>query len=161
MKKLVIRPVGERDKPWVVDFVCEHWHAPEVVTHGKIFHPDELPGFVAEQGGHRIGLITYTIEGEDCEIITLNSLIEGVGIGTELLKAVIQAAIAKKCRRIFAVTTNDNVNALRFFQTRGFVLAALRRNVIEEARKLKPQIPSHGYDDIPIRDEIEIEMALG
>jgi hypothetical protein len=53
------------------------------------------------------------------------------------------------------------MHALRFYQKRGFSLAAVHRNAVDEARrKLKPEIPIIGLDGIPIRDEIELEMAL-
>jgi hypothetical protein len=57
------------------------------------------------------------------------------------------------------VTTNDNLTALRFYQRKGFVLAALRPNAMKETRKRKP-VPLLGGDGIPIRDEIELERIL-
>jgi len=57
-------------------------------------------------------------------------------------------------------TTNDNLNALRFYQKRGFVLAAVYPEAIERARKIKPTISLIGYEGIPLRDEIELEMPL-
>ena len=70
------------------------------------------------------------------------------------------AAVAAGCRRLWLITTNDNLPALRFYQRRGFVLAALHRDAIAASRRLKPQIPLLGLDNIPIRDELELEMAL-
>lgn len=130
----------------------------KVVSRCCVHNADELPGFIAVQDKNPIGLVTYRIEDFECEIVTINSLCEGVGIGTELLKAVIQTAGSASCKRIWAITTNDNLNALRFYQTRGFVLAELHRNAIEKSRELKPEIPVYGIDNIPIRDEIEVEM---
>jgi hypothetical protein len=52
------------------------------------------------------------------------------------------------------------MNALRFYQKRGFVLVAVHRNALEQSRKLKPEIPLIGDDEIPLRDEIELEMML-
>jgi hypothetical protein len=58
-------------------------------------------------------------------------------------------------------TTNDNVDALRFYQRRGFRLAALRTRAVDELRRrLKPTIPAVGEHGIPIRDEIELEIEL-
>jgi len=51
------------------------------------------------------------------------------------------------------------MNALRFYQKRGFVLVKVHRNSLEFARKLKP-VPLIGADGIPLRDEIELEMVL-
>jgi len=36
----------------------------------------------------------------------------------------------------------------------------LNRNALEVSRKLKPEIPQIGYDGIPLRDEVELEMIL-
>jgi ribosomal protein S18 acetylase RimI-like enzyme len=58
------------------------------------------------------------------------------------------------------VTTNDNVDALRFYQRRGFRLAALRAGAVEDARaRLKPEIPWTGADGIELRDELELEKV--
>ena len=65
------------------------------------------------------------------------------GVGTALLNALLRAV--SRCDRIWLVTTNDNLEALRFYQRRGFVLSALRPGAVEEARKqLKPQISTVG-----------------
>ena len=58
------------------------------------------------------------------------------------------------------VTTNDNTSALRFYQRRGWVLAAVHVGGIEASRRIKPSIPARGNDGIPIRDELELECAL-
>ena len=68
-------------------------------------------------------------EGE-CEIVTIDSLAEGRGVGSALVAAVIDAARRAECRRVWLVTTNDNLPAIRFYQKRGFVLAALRRDAV-------------------------------
>jgi GNAT superfamily N-acetyltransferase len=154
-----LRPVHSDDKDWIRTLIREHWAAEFVFVHGKIFHPHDLPGFIAEAGTVKTGLITYSIAGEGCEIVTLDSLEREKGIGGALIEAVKNAARRSGCRRLWVVTTNDNLHALRFYQREGFTLAALRPNVMDAARKLKP-IPPLGQDGIPIRDEIELEMTL-
>lgn len=160
MEEAQIRPIEPADGVWVRELLVERWLSEKVVSRGRLHQPDLLPGFIAWQGENRIGLVTYEIVGDECEIVTLDSIVEGVGIGTELLKSVLQVAVQEKCKRAWLVTTNDNINALRFYQTRGFIMAALHRNAIEESRKLKPEIPERGFDNIAIRDEIEFEMML-
>jgi ribosomal protein S18 acetylase RimI-like enzyme len=105
-------------------------------------------------------LITYRVEGDVCEIITLNSLVEGRGIGTALVQAVREAAVEAGCRRLWLITTNDNLTALRFWQKRGFSLVRVYRNAVTDSRRLKPEIPLTGEHGIPIRDEIELEIIL-
>ncbi|MBK9123270.1 MAG: GNAT family N-acetyltransferase, partial [Chloroflexi bacterium] len=62
--------------------------------------------------------------------------------------------------RLWLITTNDNLDALRFYQKRGWHLVAVHRDALNESRRLKPQIPIIGMDGIPLRDEIELEMTL-
>lgn len=155
-----IRPTDHGDKEWVVRLLSAHWGSPRIVTRGKIHQADSLPGFVALYNGELIGLVTYRIADDECEVVTLNSLRESMGIGTTLLRAVKNAALAANCRRLWLVTTNDNLAAIRFYQKRGYVLVALHRNALEQSRRLKSEIPVLGIDGIPLRDEIELEMLL-
>jgi len=100
------------------------------------------------------------VRDNSCEIISLNSLKENRGVGTALIDEVIKAARQQNCRRIFLVTTNDNLHALGFYQRRGFALAGIRRRAVDEARKIKPGIPLIGMNGIGLHDEIELEMSL-
>jgi ribosomal protein S18 acetylase RimI-like enzyme len=64
------------------------------------------------------------VEGDSCELVTIDSLDEGSGVGTALVEAVAKAARAAGCCRLWLITTNDNLRALRFYQRRGFELVA-------------------------------------
>jgi ribosomal protein S18 acetylase RimI-like enzyme len=154
-----IRPTDSDDGDWVSQFITERWGAEFVVAHYEVFHCRDLPGFVATDEEEKVGLLTYIIVGDDCEIVSLDSLRPCAGIGTGLIDAAKGAAIESGCKRLWLVTTNDNMNALRFYQKRGFELVKINRNAIKFARKLKP-IPLIGADGIPLRDEIELEMML-
>ena len=140
--------------------IAEHWGAESVVAHGTLYHPADLPGFVAELDGKVAGLVTFHVAGDTCEIVTLDSLRPGQGIGTALIEAVKAAASAAGCRRLWLITTNDNLHALGFYQKRGFRLVAVHPGAVDAARRLKPEIPLIGNDGIPIRDEIELEIVL-
>jgi ribosomal protein S18 acetylase RimI-like enzyme len=155
-----IRPVTNAERTWVRDFIIRHWGAEIVIVHGAVYRPHELPGFIAYYGDAKIGLVTYQIDGDACEIVTLDSMRENIGVGTALIKAVKDVAQLAKCKRLWLITTNDNLHALRFYQKRGFFLVAVHRNALDASRKIKPQIPLIGDDGIPLRDEIELEMAL-
>ena len=160
MNTFQIIPVSGDDKAWITSLLQEWWAGPLVVTRGKIHLADELPGFMAVHDGLPAGLITYEISGDQCEIVTMNSLVENQGIGTALIEAVHDVAINAGCQRLWLITTNDNTAALRFYQKRGFSLVAVHRNAVEKSRELKPEIPLTGNDDIPLRDEIELEIVL-
>lgn len=131
-----------------------------VVTRGKLHDLTTHQGFVAVHDGEPAGLLTYTIDGVECEITVLHSLIKGIGIGARLIDAAKDTAKQAGCKRLWLITTNDNTKALRFYQRRGFTLAAVYINIMKEYRKIKPEIPPTGDDDIPQCDEIELEMWL-
>jgi ribosomal protein S18 acetylase RimI-like enzyme len=155
-----IRPLTAANHDWVREKMIELWGAEVVVAHGEIFRPAELPGFIAEASNEAAGLLTYHISKSGCEIVTIDSWREGMGVGTRLIEAARQVAGQEKCRRLWLVTTNDNIRALGFYQRRGFVICAVRLNVFEKNRLLKPEIPLYGESGIPIRDEIEFELKL-
>lgn len=160
MGAFTIRPLVAEDHSWLQRFIIDHWGGEQIIVHGKEFFPAGLPGFAAERNGWIVGLATYSIEEEACELVSLNSLERGSGIGAALLQAVRQAAESQSCRRLWLITTNDNINALRFYQKYGLQMVAVYPNAVEKARRLKPSIPLVGEDGIPIRDEIKLEMVL-
>lgn len=141
-------------------FMIDHWAGVDMICRGEVMQPHTQEGFAAFDGDAAIGLVTYRIAGDACEVTSLTSLREGQGVGTTLLNAVAQEAKSRDCSRIWLITTNDNVRALAFYQRRGFVLAALYRNAVDASRKLKPAIPLIAENGIPIRDEIELELNL-
>lgn len=131
-----------------------------MVSKGNLYDVRDQEGLVAEINGEPAGILLYNIAGDDCEIRLLESYRRNIGVGAGLIAAVKEAAKRSGCRRLWVVTTNDNTNAVRFYQKNGFRLCAIRIDVLKESRKLKPEIPETGYDGIPLRDEIELDMKL-
>lgn len=160
MAGIEVRPISESDRSWVTSLVCELWSGDIVIAHGETFRPGSLPGFIAHKRGEPYGLITYHLEDQACEIVTLNSLLEMIGVGTRLVNAVIQVATDSACQCVRVVTTNDNLRALAFYQKRGFRITEVRPDEITNSRRLKPEIPLIGYNGIPIWDEIELKLTL-
>ena len=138
----------------------ESWGSDRVVAHGEVLFPARLDGFIAWEGDEKVGLVTYQIKAKTCEIVTLNALKPNQGIGSQLVRFLAAFTREKSCTRVWLFTTNDNTNALRFYQKLGFHMRALRPNIITDYRKIKPEIPMTGEDGIPIRDEIELELYL-
>ena len=147
-------------RPWATEVLKEYWGSTQVVTRGRIHDAADLPGFIALLDEDPAGLLTYHISDLECEIVSLNSLTAGRGIGRGLLEEVNKKAAALGCQRILLITTNDNLAAMRFYQKRGFRFAAIHVNALEETRRLKPELSLIGLDEIPLRDEIELEMSL-
>ena len=155
-----IQSVNLATSPVLCAFLQEQWGGDTVVSRGVIHKIDTLCGFAAMQGTELMGLVTYDMRDGVCEIVTLDSVAETQGVGSALLSAVFDNAKAQGCNRVWLITTNDNTHAIRFYQRRGFTMTALHVNAIEESRRLKPQIPLYGFDDIPILHEIEFEKPL-
>ena len=156
-----IRPLTPEDRDWVRKTLRRYWASEHVLSRGKVLDAVDLPGFAAFTDKEEpVGLITYHIEGEQCEIVTHNSMADSGGIGSCLLAAVRNEARNRGCKRLWLVTTNDNAPALRFYQRRDFDICALHKNAIVETRHLKPEIPDVGLSGIPIRHEIELEYVL-
>ncbi|WHY34817.1 GNAT family N-acetyltransferase [Cytobacillus firmus] len=156
-----IYPAAKLPKSIIVEFFKLHWGSTEMVISSGIYDCSALDGFaVVDVDDKIIGLITYLIKDNECEIISLDSMEEGKGIGTTLVQEVENLAIKKNCKIVKLITTNDNLSALKFYQKRGFILSPIILNAVEKARKVKPEIPLIGNDGIPIRDEIELMKVL-
>ena len=130
-----------------------------MVSHGRLFEVTDLPGFVAGREGEWLGHAAYDVRGDELEIALLESVVPGVGAGSALIAACVGVAQARGLRRVWLVTTNDNLDALRFYQRRAFRLTALSPDAVTLAREsLKPEIPTTGESGIPIRDELELDL---
>jgi ribosomal protein S18 acetylase RimI-like enzyme len=154
---VVIREYRQSDRAWAESFLNKEFGGSVQARRGALLDVLALPGFVAEPDVEPIGLVTYRLENDECELAFIAAFERQVGVGTALLEALLQAVAG--CERIWLVTTNDNLDALRFYQRRGFVLSAFRPGAVDEARrKLKPQISTLGEFGIPVRDELELEL---
>ena len=160
MTSFTIRPITDADRPWLREFLVEHWGSPQMVSSKGVHQLDELPGFAAFLGDEPVGLLTYAMHDAECEIVSLDSIREGLGIGSALIRAVEGMAQQQGRSRVWLITTNDNLHALKFYQKRGYQLVQIHRNAVEQARRIKPQIPRIGNEGIPIRDEIELEKPV-
>ena len=155
-----VRPREPADQAAVRTFLARH-HSARVARRGELLDPLDCPALVAEaDDGRLLGMLTYIPQPgwEQCEVLTLHSAEQWHGAGTALIEAVEQLAARHGCARLWLITTNDNVDALRFYQRRGFRLSAVHRGAVDESRsRLKPEIPATGAHGIPLRDEIELE----
>jgi ribosomal protein S18 acetylase RimI-like enzyme len=158
---VAVRAATADDRAWIERQLERSWGSTTVVSRGTAHDASRLPALLAVQDDDIVGLATYEASGEDCELVSLDALREGQGIGSALLAAVAKEAGRHGCRRLWLITTNDNLNAIRFYQRRDMRLVAVHRGGVDDARRLKPSIPLIGEHGIPIHDELEFELALG
>ena len=155
-----IRWIDPASRERINALIVRQWYTMQMVVHGESIDLRSADGYYACEGDEIVGLITYRTAGNEMEILSLDSFQEGRGIGTGLLETVVAEARETGIRRIMLVTTNDNLAALRFYQKRGFDMCRFCRNALDQARKIKPEIPLTGMDGIPLKHEIELEMVV-
>ena len=152
--------ITDKNRNEINEFIKKQWFSTTMAIRGELFDMAVLPGFVCYEDNEIIGLVTYRFDGSDCEVMSLDSLKENQGIGTKLMDKVSEEAKKAGCKKLKLITTNDNLNAMKFYQKRGFDMTFIYVNAVEAARKIKPSIPEKGDYDIPIRHEIEFEKLI-
>jgi ribosomal protein S18 acetylase RimI-like enzyme len=135
------------------------WGSEIIVSRGKT-HSADSDGIIAWADGKIAGLCLYSITGKECEIVLLEAFHENSGIGTALIEKAKEIAGKENCKRLWLITSNDNIDAIRFYQKKGFNISNVYVNAMEESRRIKPEIPYTGNYGIPVRDEIEFEMNI-
>jgi len=157
---LTVEPVSNKHRAFVDEQIAESFSGPYIAVHGVLFDTRTHHGYVAVDSGVFVGYILYNIADGGCEITVVESLRQKQGIGRALINAVINKAKEMSCRRVWLITTNDNIRAIRFYQRFGFDLRAVYINALDESRKLKPKIPLNGEDGIPKKHEFEFEIIF-
>lgn len=152
--------INERNRTEVNELIKKQWHSTDMILRGVVVDMTKVDGIIAYDEKEIVGMITYRFFDDVCEILSLDSFKENQGIGSSLIDEVRKIAIVKKANRIVVITTNDNIHALRFYQRRGFDMCNLYHNAIDVSRKLKPEIPLLGDNEIPIQHEIEFQLFL-
>ena len=152
--------IQDSEREEIGEFVEKHWLSRMVMSRGRSFYPHQEEGFVERRDDRIAGLLTFRVDQDEMEVLTLNSVLEGAGIGSSLMLDAIEEARTRGCHRIWLTTTNDNIRGLRFYQRLGFRMIAVNTGVVDEARKIKPQIPEVGQDGIAIHDEIVLELRV-
>jgi hypothetical protein len=155
-----VGPLEPRDLSWAEALIARRLGARLQARRDELIDVLDLPGLVAKRDRQPLGLLTYhETEQEGCELACLVSEADGGGAGTALVEALRHRIPVGTT--IWVVTTNDNLESLRFYQRRGFRLRAVRPGAVDRARReLKPSIPEFGAHGIAIRDELELELRV-
>lgn len=160
MGDLRVRPATAADRDAIVDMLTSSWGGSTMVVHATVYDAASLPALLAVQNGRIVGLLTYTVSDEGLEIVSLDAVVRRSGVGSSLMTAATEAAKQAGAERIWLVTTNDNLDALRFYQRRGLRIVDIAPGAVDEARAVKPSIPLRGDYGIPLHDELTLESSL-
>jgi ribosomal protein S18 acetylase RimI-like enzyme len=122
---------------------------------GELVDVLDASGFIAvDERANPLGVLTYASRPDGVEVLYVEAAVPHCGVGSALLDALFLLVGAQT---VWLVTTNDNIDALRFYQRRGFVIREVRPGAVNHARDtLKPHIGLVGEYGIPLRDEIEL-----
>jgi ribosomal protein S18 acetylase RimI-like enzyme len=161
MTTVTVRQAGEADRAELDALFIRLWGATQVIAHDERMDLRTLPTLVAVDGsGEFAGALVWRPDGDAVEVAGVAAVVSGGGVGTALLDAAVALARSGGARRLYLITTNDNTRALRFYQRRGMRIVAVDAGAVDRARVIKPEIPLVGFDGIPLRDELRLEMEL-
>lgn len=153
------RHATDADAPALRESLARAWGGtPFVAGRGILYNLTEWPALIAEKDGAILGVLTYELTDTELYVISIHADSPHQGIGSGLMEAAV--ALAKGCKRIWLTTTNDNLDAIRFYQRRGFRIIDVRPDAVTRSRALKPTIPLVGLYGIEMRDEIDLERRL-
>lgn len=127
---------------------------------GEVVDVLARPALGAFVGGDLAGLATYSVDedgGAELVALAVLPVHRRRGLGAALVDAAFEAAEASGSRRMWLITTNDNLTALALYQRHGFRLVAVDAGAVDRARLLKPSIPVVGEHGIPMHDELLLE----
>ena len=139
--ELRVRRLGEHDRAWARKLISDAWGVPVVSVSRSYDDPAALTGFIAEgEDGQPLGLATYRAAPDECEVVTLIAVERRRGIGRMLLEAVREDATEQGCERLWLMTTDDNPDALAFYEHLGWIEVARHPDFDEVVRRSKPEL---------------------
>jgi len=132
---------------------------------GELMDALEGEGIVAAERDRPIGLLTWLVDGDgvaaEVRAVAVEAGFRGRGVGRALLDGAASALRQRGVRRVWLITTNENLSALALYQKAGYRLSALHAGAIDEIRRtFKPSIPVIASNGIGVHDELELELEL-
>ena len=152
--------IQDSDRPEVAQFIEKHWGSRKMMSCGKVYDADDLEGIIERDQAEMVALLTMRVDTDGLEILSVNSVVAGRRIGTSLILAAIEEARKRACVKVWLATTNDNLRAVALYQRLGFRITEVHVGMVDEARKIKPEIPRVGADGIPVHDELILELQI-
>jgi L-amino acid N-acyltransferase YncA len=128
---------------------------------GRIYTVADFSAYVAEDAaGTIVAFCTFAQRGTTAFMLSLDNPGGPKGTGKLLLEHLIAESRKAGARTLRALTTNDNLPALGYYQKNGFRIVAFFPGAIDIYRIVAPTLPEIGFDGIPIHDSIELEMDI-
>ncbi|MEM7246092.1 MAG: GNAT family N-acetyltransferase [Acidobacteriota bacterium] len=155
-----LRTLSPSDSDWVNEWLRSDWGSSRIVTRGRLHDPMDFPGWVAHRASTPVGVLVYRPLGDAAELLWLQVHERRQGIGRQLVEALQSDGWTRRWSRIWAITTEDNRDALEFYRAMDFECVARHEGALDVARRLKPSIPEVGSHGKPLHDELELAVEL-
>lgn len=157
---LDMRPLP--DKEAVHRLLMHRWNDDCIIFGGRAYTSRDFETIGAHDGeGTLVGIALWTMRGRVALLGAIDSFQPGSGAAGALLERVQQEARGRNAVSLRAVTTNDNVHALVYYQRKGFRLDTLFVGSVDAFRgRDNPNFRRIGFNGLPVRDTLELEMAL-
>lgn len=149
-----IRPASTSE----IHSIWVKWGLP-IVSVDRAYMPEEVEGLVlCISGGEVLGLVTWAIDGNKAEIVTLDAFRKGYG--GRLLDAAEKKLEGAGVQNVSIVTTNDNLNALDFYIKRGYRLVKIHLDAMDKVFAMKPDQSRTGLNGDSLRDMWELRKGI-
>jgi 2-oxo-4-hydroxy-4-carboxy--5-ureidoimidazoline (OHCU) decarboxylase/GNAT superfamily N-acetyltransferase len=156
-----IRDLTPVDHDWAAELIASESGGTRMIARlGEVIDPLTLDGLVAEVDGQPVGLATLRPSPDaGLEVLTLHAALRGHGVGSALLTAAREVAARGGWPRLWLLTTNDNLGAIRFYLRWGMHVERVHEGAVDRDRRLKPSISVVNRDNgIPITDLVEFAV---
>ncbi len=158
-QSLSFRPV--EDKSVIAGFLIRRWGNDGVVVMGKVWSSKDMNALAAyNDTGQLMAIACWVMRADILLLTSIDSVAERTGVASALLEAIIRLAKREKAKRIRAVVTNENFDAMRFYQRRKFRFTALYVSAADAYRAVFQNAPKTGAHGIPVSDTLELELVL-
>jgi ribosomal protein S18 acetylase RimI-like enzyme len=143
-----------------IEEICDHaWGETEIDVFGRTFDVLACDNLVAlDESGELIGLIACAVHGGELAVVmySVYPQAQGRGVGSALLEAAAESAVARALPAIKAAVSNDDLPLLYFYQRHGFAITEIAQGLLAD----KLGYAGMGFAGIPIRDEIRLRQPV-
>jgi N-acetylglutamate synthase-like GNAT family acetyltransferase len=129
-----VRNATTTDVSWIERVLTVHWGGRVTVVNEQTIDLLSLSTLVA---GKQDGIAIFKVAPQ-AELLLLHAMQINVGIGSALLNHLTLRLFEQRVKQLWVTTTNDNLQAIAFYERRGFRLEAVRAGAVDRARRCKP-----------------------
>jgi len=154
----VVREAKAEDRRAIEEICDRAFGETEIDVYGKTFEVTEGINLIAEVEGELAGLMSLAYDRGDLVVVMLSVYPQhqGRGLGTALIKAAITYAREHSIPFLRAVTSNDDIPLLYFYQRQGFVIHDIAVGLLVDTTGTSVA----GFSGIPSRDEIRLRRPV-